>query len=59
MEQRKLLEYARDGVSGKAMDFLQQSKKTTNPNKYKTFMQLHDQCVEDCKEINRMIKELG
>ena len=58
MEQMKLLEYAKDGVSGKAMDFLKKSEKTTNHVRAAVFFQLYEQCEADCKEICKMIAEL-
>lgn len=58
MDQMKLLEYAKDGVSEKAMDFLKKSEKTTSPIKGAMFFQLYEQCEADCKEICKMIAEL-
>lgn len=58
MEQIKLLEYAREGVSAKAMDYLKKSEKTSSPVKGAMFFQLYEQCEADCKEICRMIEAL-
>lgn len=58
MDQKKLLEYAKEGVSEKAMRFLKQSEKTTSPIKGAMYFQLYEQCEADCEEICKMIAEL-